>query len=120
MSPQYGTLLVVGSGPGVGRSVSKLFAANGFSQVILLSRDATRLASDAEHVQSAAPGTQVHTIPADMAKKQSVSDALAQVDRYTDKVPLQAVLYNAARVGESKFFEWTVEELEQDLAVSSA
>lgn len=114
----YGTLLVVGSGPGIGRNVPKLFAARGFKQVILLSRDATRLQEDAAYVKSASKDVEVHTIPTDMSRKQSVSDALTKIEPLTEKIPLQVVLYNAARVGTSKFFEFEVKGMEEDLAVS--
>ena len=117
MTTTYGTLLVLGSGPGVGRNVAQLFASRGFQQVVLISRNAERLEEDAEFVKKSASGVQVHTVPTDLGDRNSLNKSLAQVDKLLSSHPLQAVLYNAARVGVSKFFEWSVEELESDLAV---
>lgn len=50
MAP-HGTLLVLGSGPGIGVHVAQLFAERGFRQVILASRDASRLQKEVEDVK---------------------------------------------------------------------
>lgn len=49
----HGTLLVLGSGPGIGVHVAQLFAERGFQQVILASRDAARLKKEVEDVKKA-------------------------------------------------------------------
>ena len=56
-------------------------------------------------------------MPTDLGDRNSLNKSLAQVDKLLSIHPLQAVLYNAARVGVSKFFEWSIEELDTDLAV---
>lgn len=93
------------------------FASQGFSKAILLSRDASRLSSDAETVRAAAPGAEVDIVTVDLADTASVPKALEEVDRKLKGTPLEVVLFNAARVGVSNLIEWSVGELESDLKV---
>lgn len=124
MSPS-GTLLVIGSGPGIGRTTAFLFAERGFNHVILLSRDSKRLAVDAETVEKAAGSgngkVRVDTLELDLAgNKESVNGVLEKVDGLLKEGgrELEVVLYNGARVGPSVLMEWGVEGLEEDLRVS--
>ena len=112
-----GIVLPFGSGPGVGRNVGAVFAEHGFEKVILLSRDANRLAEDAEFVKSAHPASTVDVVPGDLSDHESVKKSLAKIDELLKGTPLEAVLYNAARLGKSPFFEFTPEDLENDLRV---
>lgn len=116
MSPK-GALAIFGSGPGIGRNVAALFAERGFEKVILLSRDIKRLKQDAEFVNSKAGNAQVSTIQIDLADTMNVQQALKEVDSVLQGTPLEALLYNAARVGMSKFGEFSPGELEGDLRV---
>jgi len=116
-----GALVVIGSGPGIGRATAACFLEKGFKHVILLSRDKARLAEDAEFVRSAASGAKVDTLQIDMSADESaVKKSLSGID---DKlkaagVLLEVVLYNAARVGPSKILEWDANGLAEDLKVS--
>ena len=104
MSSQHKALVVFGSGPGIGRNVTSLFAERGFSKVILLSRDANRLKEDASFVKSAAEGVSVSTTTIDLADTEDVRKALGEVERELEGTQLEAVLYNAARGGRARFW----------------
>lgn len=119
MAP-HGTLLVVGSGPGIGVNVAKVFAERGFQRVILASRSDERLAKEVAEVESAAGSAEVRVTatPIDLASKESVNAALGEWAKVLGEGPaLEAVLFNAARVGPSKVFEFTEQEVERDMQV---
>lgn len=120
MTSKHGTLVVIGSGPGIGRNVAALFAERGFSQVILMSRDENRLKEDAAFVTSAAPNASVEIVRIDLADKDSVATALREVDRKLEGSVLECVLFNAARIGISPILAFGAEELERDLKVRSS
>lgn len=117
MSSKHGALLVFGSGPGVGRSVAALFAERGFEKVFVMSRNADRLKQDADAVRSANATAAVHDIPLDMGNLAQVQESLKKVDGELGDTPLECVLFNAARTAPSKFFEFSPDELENDLKV---
>jgi NAD(P)-dependent dehydrogenase (short-subunit alcohol dehydrogenase family) len=119
MSFTHGALVVFGSGPGVGRNVAALFAERGFEKVILISRNATRLAQDADFVRSACAGVSVHETPFDLGKSDEVQKGLEKVNQSLRGTSLECVLFNAARLGKSPFFEFSAESLENDLRVRS-
>ncbi|KAH0381473.1 NAD(P)-binding protein, partial [Aureobasidium melanogenum] len=118
MAGSRGALVVFGSGPGIGRNVAAVFAERGFQKIILLSRNETRLSQDADFVRAASAGASVDVIEYDGANMESVRAGLEEVEKIMGDVPLECVLFNHARLGPSKFFEFTVEELEIDLQVS--
>lgn len=119
--PSHGAIVIVGSGPGIGVHVVTKFASNGFKNVVLLARNKTRLEEEANAVRSAAgQDVKVHTVSTDLADGQSVEAGLKQIDQALGDVPLEAVLFNPARVGPSTFFEFAPEEFEQDLKVCLA
>ncbi|CAK3925222.1 Hypothetical predicted protein [Lecanosticta acicola] len=115
---KHNALIVFGSGPGIGRNVAALFAERGFGKIILLSRDTNRMKEDAVFVQKSSTKASVATIPIDLADTQNVRRALGEIDRQLSGTPLEAVLFNAARVGASKMFEFAPEQLEADLRIS--
>lgn len=109
-------LVLIGSGPGIGVATASLFASNGFS-VALLSRDAERLASDAEKVQSAAAsGSKISTFAVDASDAAALKSTLKDVAKQMG--PPEVVVYNAARVGPSEFGKFTPEELLQDFKLN--
>lgn len=118
MPPNHGALVVFGSGPGVGRAVAALFAERGFAHVILLSRNAERLAQDVNVVLKAGPDTSVHQIPTDLADTEQVQKGLEKAKQALNGARLDCVLFNAARTGQSKFLDFPPESLETDLRVS--
>ena len=121
MTTIHGALLLIGSGPGIGTHTAALFAARGFSHILLLSRSASRLQTDAAAVRAAAPNATIDTIAADVSSASSLNAALAEVEaRLTQSgISLETVFFNAARVGESKVLESPVEALEEDFRVRS-
>lgn len=120
MSPT-GAFILIGSGPGIGRSTASLFAEKGFNHFVLLSRNASRLNEDADAVRKASSDVKVETFELDLAgDEQSIKSVLGKVDEVLKgwNVQLECVLYNGARVGPSKIMEWDVKGLEEDLRVS--
>lgn len=113
-----GALVVFGSGPGIGRNVAAVFAERGFEKIILLSRNKTRLSQDADFVRAASAEASVEVIEYDGANMESVRAGFKEVEKIMGDVPLECVLFNHARLGPSKFFDFTVEELDIDLRVS--
>jgi len=110
------TLLVVGSGPGIGRAVATLFASKGYHNVVLIARRADSLASEKTAVEEAV-GTQVNvrTYPVDITDPAALGKALDDADAAFGKP--ECVFFNAARVLPSAFFEHDVKEIEYDLKV---
>ncbi|PVH78868.1 NAD(P)-binding protein [Cadophora sp. DSE1049] len=117
MSAEHGALVLLGSGPGIGRDVATVFVERGFKKTILLSRNPDRLPEDAKAVRSARDGTQVHEITVDFANAEQVDRALEKVTSALEGERLECVVFNAARPGPSKFFEWTPESLQSDLQI---
>jgi len=82
-----------------------------------MSRNEQRLAQDADFVHSAGAGVDVREITVDAADTDSVRQALEKANEALGETPLEAVLLNTARLGPSKFFDFSVEEFEADLRV---
>jgi NAD(P)-dependent dehydrogenase (short-subunit alcohol dehydrogenase family) len=120
MTSKNGALVVVGSGPGIGQHVATVFAEHGFEKVILMSRNKERLAKDADAVRSVCSSVHIDEIVVDCADADSVRRALETVDDSLGQTPLECVLYNAARLGPSHFFDFPAERLGADLQVSPA
>ncbi len=110
------TLLVVGSGPGIGRAVATLFASKGYHNVVLIARRSDSLASEKAAVEEAV-GSQVNvrTYPVDITDPEALTKALDDADAAFGKP--ECVFFNAARVLPSAFFEHDVKEIEYDLKV---
>lgn len=117
MPSKHGALIVVGSGPGIGRHVAITFAQNGFRKIILMSRNKDRLSQDTAAVLDACPGVEVQEIIIDAADSKTVDSALCQADQNLGDTELECVLYNSARPGTSQFFDFEVENFETDLRV---
>ncbi|KAF2786654.1 NAD(P)-binding protein [Melanomma pulvis-pyrius CBS 109.77] len=116
MSPR--TIVVFGSGPGIGNHVASSFAAHGFTHVILLARNTERLSTDAAFVKSASPNVNVTTLRLDLADLSSIPSVLSKIE---DLAPeLEVVFFNAAVV---KFtgtaLDAPVSELETDFKVTN-
>jgi NAD(P)-dependent dehydrogenase (short-subunit alcohol dehydrogenase family) len=82
-----------------------------------MSRNKQRLAQDADFVRSAGSDVDVQEITVDAADTDSVRQALEKANEALGETPLEAVLFNTARLGPSKFFDFSVEEFEADLRV---
>jgi NAD(P)-dependent dehydrogenase (short-subunit alcohol dehydrogenase family) len=107
--------------PGIGRHVAAKFATQGFPKVFLLSRNTERLKEDITFVKAraveAGADTSVKGVPVDLADPGSLRAALGELDKRLDGRSVEAVLFNAARVGQSKLAEWSAVNYETDFRV---
>ncbi|KAK3386459.1 hypothetical protein B0H63DRAFT_467818 [Podospora didyma] len=123
LSPQQDnskTLLVLGAGPGIGRSVTSLFASRGrYANVVLIARRAAQLAIEKKYLQSAAVGhnIRVETYDVDLADTAALSAALDNAEAALGGTKPEAIFFNAARVLPSAFFSHPVEDIEYDLKI---
>jgi NAD(P)-dependent dehydrogenase (short-subunit alcohol dehydrogenase family) len=112
-----GSLVVIGSGPGIGLNVASTFAANGFSRIYLISRNEKRLESDKATVlaRSGRQNVNIETLSADISDIDSLRAALQKIDNRS--YPVEAVFFNAARVEASSLLQYPIEEVERDFRV---
>ncbi|KAH6845775.1 hypothetical protein B0I37DRAFT_191952 [Chaetomium sp. MPI-CAGE-AT-0009] len=110
------TLLVVGSGPGIGRAVTALFSSKRYTNVVLLARRAESLAQEKAAVEASTPGVNVKVYAVDVTDPVAVGKALDDADAAFGKP--ECVFYNAARVLPSAFFEHDVKEIEYDFKIN--
>lgn len=116
----HGALVVIGSGPGIGRTTAAQFASQGFKHIYLLSRDKSRLAEDAKAVSTVSSSAKVDVLQIDLgADESAVRNVLKEVDSKIGAagVQLEVVLYNAARVGPSLILQSEAQQLTDDLKV---
>lgn len=107
------TLLVVGSGPGIGRAVTVLFTTKRYNNVVLVARRADSLAAEKAAVEQAVgPQINVKTYAVDITDLAALGTALDDADASFGKP--ECVFFNAARVLPSAFFEHDVKEIEYD------
>jgi NAD(P)-dependent dehydrogenase (short-subunit alcohol dehydrogenase family) len=121
MASQPRTIVVFGSGPGIGRSVATQFASQDFDHLILLSRNARRLEEDKQAVSAAASNNKnvrIDTATIDLSSQESIENALHHIDSMTRNV--EVVFFNGARVAPTPLFETPVEEIENDFRVSTS
>lgn len=118
---KHGSLILFGSGPGIGRAVACQFARQNFPHIILLSRNYERLQQDAYAVQQAAPEATVDILTVDLSDLDAVRQALIEIDAILKnrEIPVEVVCFNAARVGKSDLLQSAPDELETDFKVSS-
>ncbi|KAK4990303.1 hypothetical protein LTR50_002628 [Elasticomyces elasticus] len=115
MPPTPRTLLVIGSGPGIGVHVAAEFAKHGFTKIALVSRTAEQLSVDKMAVLQAAGSTgvlaSVYTFQCDIGDSARLKQML---DEVKELGAIECVFFNAARVGPSRFFDFPVEAFEED------
>lgn len=119
MSP---TLLLIGSGPGIGLAVSTLFASKKFSKVALLSRDSDRLSTDRSTLLSSLPSSlpnqaEVKTWAVDITDTKKYREILADVEKWAGDGGVDCVVFNAARVAPSPVLEFSEDEMVKDFMV---
>ena len=112
------TLVVLGSGPGIGVSVACAFSVRGFTHIALVSRDKSRLEQDQDRVldaiQERGYSCQVKTYALDLANFDQLNKTLAEIENFGS---LECVLFNAARVAGKPALEESIEQIEQDFRV---
>ncbi len=89
------TVLIIGAGPGIGAAVATAFARAGHP-LVLVGRDAGRLARTAEAIRSLGPTAGVTTLVADAADPVAMLSALRVLRTPS---PLGVLVYNAAGWG---------------------
>jgi len=113
------TLVVVGSGPGIGSATACLFAQRGFKKVALIARNVDRLKEDSRAVEQAAQqahaDVSVGTWAVDITDTAAYQNVLDEVAGFGT---LECLFFNAARVQESSLFEESTEDMEYDFKVS--
>ena len=112
------TLLVLGSGPGIGVAVARAFSVRGFTHIALVSRNKERLAEDEDSVldaiQERGYSCQVRTWQCDLSDLEALKKVLGEVERFGT---LECVFFNAARVAGKPPLEEGVEDIERDFKV---
>lgn len=112
------TLLVLGSGPGIGIAVAKVFSVRGFTHVALVSRNKERLAQDEDEVldaiQERGYSCRVKTWACDIADLKQLGSTLKDIESFGS---LECVLFNPARVSGQPPLEESTEAIEADFRV---
>ncbi|KAJ4288829.1 hypothetical protein N0V88_007156 [Collariella sp. IMI 366227] len=115
--PSSKTILVVGSGPGIGRAIATLFASKRYTNVALIARRADSLQAEQAAIEQATGShITVKTYPVDITDSTALLKALDDADAALGKP--ECVFFNAARVLPSAFFEHDVKEIEYDLKIN--
>ncbi|KAK4235562.1 hypothetical protein C8A03DRAFT_46322 [Achaetomium macrosporum] len=111
------TLLVVGSGPGIGRAVTTLFASKRYNNIALIARRAESLATEKAAVeQGVGSQVRIETYAVDVTDSAALLKAVDDADAALGKP--ECVFFNAARVVPSAFFEHDVKEIEYDFKIT--
>ncbi|KAL1838048.1 hypothetical protein VTJ49DRAFT_3096 [Mycothermus thermophilus] len=111
------TLLIIGSGPGISRSVATLFASRRYKNVGLVARRAESLAAEQAALQQAVGAdVKVGIYIVDITDSEALAQALDQADDELGKP--ETVFFNAARVIPSAFFDHDIKEIEYDLKIT--
>ena len=114
------TLVVLGSGPGIGVAVARAFAVRGFTHVALVARDKSRLEKEDQEqvldaIQERGYTCQVKTWQCDLTDYDQLQKTLSDIENFGS---LNCVLYNAARVAGKPPLEESIEAIEKDFQVS--
>lgn len=120
MAPSHdSTLLVVGSGPGIGSATACVFAQEGFEKVALISRNDERLKQDCHAVEEAArqKGKSI-SIGSWAVEITDTAAFQAALDKVASFGTVECILFNAARVQPSDLLEESIDEVEYDFRVS--
>lgn len=114
------TLVVLGSGPGIGVAIASAFAVRGFTHIALLSRDATRLSQDEDTVLTAIQErgytSRVQTWAVDLCDTTALKAALSEIQSFGS---VECVLFNAARVAGKPLLEESVDDVARDFATTN-
>ncbi|KAL7920120.1 NAD(P)-binding protein [Trichoderma austrokoningii] len=112
------TVVIIGSGPGIGSHTASIFASKRFNKVALVARSTVQLEKDAVSVSSAAPGqVQVKTYSTDIVDSRKLAATLAQIK--TDLGTPEFILFNAAIIAMSPLLEFNDEGIVRDFQIST-
>ncbi|KAL1585967.1 hypothetical protein WHR41_04779 [Cladosporium halotolerans] len=114
------TLVILGSGPGIGIAVAQVFSVRGFTHVALVSRNKERLAQDEDKVldaiQERGYSCRVKTWACDMADLKQLNSTLKEIESFGS---LECVLFNPARVAGAPPLEESTEAIEADFRLTN-
>ncbi|PVH76941.1 hypothetical protein DL98DRAFT_517649 [Cadophora sp. DSE1049] len=115
------TLLLIGSGPGLGLGISKSFATHKFSKIALISRDSPRLTSEKNSIESSVLAStgkevQVKTWSVDIVESEKFKGVLKEVGEWG---MVTCVVFNAARVQPSEILVEEEGEIVKDFMVTN-
>lgn len=112
------TLVVLGSGPGIGVQVACTFSVRGFTHIALVSRNPERLDKDWDRVLDAVQergySCQVKKWVCDLSDLDALRATLKEIERFGS---LECVLFNAARVAGKPPLDESMEDIERDFRV---
>lgn len=108
-------LVLIGSGPGIGKSVAALFAAKRYNHVALVARRQQQLDIDRKAVEAAAPGVKVSTFVTDVADSEQFKKVLRAVSAEGPKV--ETVYFNPAVIRPTSIEEETEDQMIYDFKV---
>jgi NAD(P)-dependent dehydrogenase (short-subunit alcohol dehydrogenase family) len=109
------SIMIIGTGPAIGRAVAKKFGKAGWS-IVLTARNSDRLAGEVAALS--AEGVTVHAVPADATDPVALRAAIAEGDRLSGG--LTVVHFNAAVVRKQDLFSMTDADVTSDLAINVA
>jgi NAD(P)-dependent dehydrogenase (short-subunit alcohol dehydrogenase family) len=111
------TLVLIGSGPGIGVSVASLFAARKFDTIALMSRSESKLSNDRSSILKAAEKAgrkvDVKVFAVDITAPE-YEKTLGEVSKLGG---VSCVVFNPARVGADTLFELGEEQMINDFQV---
>ena len=114
------TLVILGSGPGIGIAIAKVFSVRGFTHVALVSRNKERLAQDEDNVldaiQERGYSCRVKTWVCDIADLKQLNSTLKEIESFGS---LECVLFNPARVAGKPPLEESNEAIEADFRLTN-
>jgi NAD(P)-dependent dehydrogenase (short-subunit alcohol dehydrogenase family) len=109
-------IVILGSGPGIGTATGALYASKGWN-VALLRRSADGLKEDSANCEKVAKSNvKVKSYAVDLGDHKKLFEVLANVEK--DLGTPEVVLYNAARIANSRIGETDPEFVLEDFKVS--
>ncbi|KAF2109446.1 hypothetical protein BDV96DRAFT_502560 [Lophiotrema nucula] len=117
MASSSNTLFVIGSGPGIGRSVTTLFATKRYSKIALIARRAEQLSVEQKAVEDVVGSeVQIKTYAVDVVDSEALLKALDDAESALGRP--ECVFYNAARVLPSQLLSHEVKDIEYDFKIN--
>ncbi|GJN66302.1 hypothetical protein PLICBS_000319 [Purpureocillium lilacinum] len=112
------SLVLIGSGPGIGRHVAIEYARKRFNKIALVARNPTQLAEDKAAVEAAVVDgkVDVQTFAVDITDTAKFRAELENIGRVVGTP--ECVYFNAARIIPTPFFQATEEDILYDFKIN--
>ena len=114
MKIQGKTALVTGASRGIGRAIAQEFAHNGIKRLLLIARDAQKLAQVADELE--VKGVEVVIIPLDLTKPIEVNIAVAKAWR--DYGPIHLLVNCAGIAHQTPFLQSQLPQVEEEISLN--